>query len=202
MNGRMIFQIMAVISLFAGALAHAADKIELCTLCHGTDANGNFGVRAPKLAGLSRDYVVRQLNAFRFGIRGTHPLDVSGSEMRIVALSLKESELAGVVESLSRFKPQAPMTNVQGDPVRGETLYRSCAGCHGSRGEGNSAANAPALASGSDWYWVIQLGNYRRGLRGSNPSDSLGAAMQTAAKTLPDDRAVLDVVAYINTLHD
>lgn len=197
----MIVRLVAFIALFVATLASAADKVELCTLCHGTDANGNPGVRAPKLAGVTRDYVVRQLNAFRTGVRGTHPLDVSGSEMRIIALSLKENEVTSVVDSIGRFKPQPPTPTVKGDAVRGATLYQACAGCHGSRAEGNPTVNAPALAQGSDWYWVIQLNNYKNGLRGTNPSDALGAAMKAAATTLPDDRSVLDVVAYIDTLN-
>jgi len=74
-------------------------------------------------------------------------------------------------------------------------LYEVCASCHGKRGEGNASLKAPALAQGSDWYWVIQLNNYRAGIR-----DDVDGAMRAAAQTLPDEKAVLDVVAYIDTL--
>lgn len=48
-------------------------------------------------------------------------------------------------------------------------------------------------------YLVRQLRNFRGGVRGSHPSDQLGQVMRTMVGTLPDDQAILDVVAYIAT---
>jgi cytochrome c553 len=192
--------IIALLALLTTSFAHAADdKLALCTLCHGTNANGNPSVRAPKLSGLDHAYLQRQVQAFRSGIRGTHERDVGGSEMRTIALSLRDAELAKLIQAIAAYKGTPAPITVQGDAVRGKTLYSTCAACHGQLGEGNAALNAPALAKGSDWYWVLQLNNYRNGLRGVS-TDTIGAPMRAVAMSLPDEQAVVDVVAYINTL--
>ena len=187
-------------ALIACSVAGAADETALCVLCHGTNANGNASIRAPKLAGLGRSYLLRQLQAFRSGARGTHARDVNGSEMRTIALSLPDRELEKVVDGIVGMKAEPPEVMIQGDVARGRSLYAACSACHGERGEGNEALNAPALARGNDWYWVTQLHNYRAGLRGADPLDTVGAPMRAAAASLPDERGVSDVVAYINTL--
>ena len=79
------------------------------------------------------------------------------------------------------------------------TLYAGCVACHGAKGEGN-AVQAPALAARSDWYLVTQLANYQKGLRGTDARDTYGAQMRAIVSTLPDEKAITDVVAYINTL--
>ena len=53
--------------------------------------------------------------------------------------------------------------------------------------------------SGSDWYYKVQLENFKAGIRGSNPEDATGMLMRPMSKTLADDQAVLDVIAYIMT---
>lgn len=90
----------------------------------------------------------------------------------------------------------------EGDPVAGQTHYAVCSACHGAQGEGNKAVNAPKLA-GQEWtYLERQLHNYKKGIRGSAEGDTLGQQMAGMAATLPDDKAVRDVVTYIGTLPD
>jgi cytochrome c553 len=55
----------------------------------------------------------------------------------------------------------------------------------------------PARATGTS----SQLHNYRDGRRGTHQDDVHGATMQPFAATLVDDAAIVDVVAYINSLH-
>lgn len=84
------------------------------------------------------------------------------------------------------------------DHERGQALYRSCQACHGTRGEGSTAMNAPRLAGQFPWYLERQLQNFRSGTRGG-PNDTYGGIMAPMAKGLPDDQAVRDVVSYIAT---
>jgi len=65
---------------------------------------------------------------------------------------------------------------------------------------GNPLLNSPRLAGMSDWYMVIQLQKFRSGLRGDHPEDIYGLQMVPFATLLPDEQALVDVVAYINTL--
>ena len=60
--------------------------------------------------------------------------------------------------------------------------------------------NAPRLSGISDWYLVRQLSNFKSGIRGIHPADTFGAQMSWMTTVLPDEAAINDVVAYINTL--
>ncbi len=52
----------------------------------------------------------------------------------------------------------------------------------------------------SDWYMARQLQYFKDGVRGGHTSDYYGFQMMFMAKTLHDDQAINDIVAYINTL--
>jgi cytochrome c oxidase subunit 2 len=87
-----------------------------------------------------------------------------------------------------------------GDAAAGKGAYAVCQACHGAKGEGNAALNAPALAGQAEWYAVRQLSNFRQGIRGTNPKDGFGAQMRPMAMTLADDTAVANVAAYTASL--
>jgi cytochrome c553 len=89
---------------------------------------------------------------------------------------------------------------VSGDVKQGRKLYEACAACHGAKAEGKSELQAPALAGQTDWYLVTQLERFQSGLRGFSPQDTQGAQMRAAVNALPDNAAITNVVAYINTL--
>ena len=89
-----------------------------------------------------------------------------------------------------------------GDPERGKTLYATCGACHGQNAEGMQALNAPALNGLEEWYIIRQLQNFKNGIRGTNPRDTFGMQMAPMAQTLPDEQAMEDVAAYIQTLGD
>jgi cytochrome c oxidase subunit 2 len=67
-------------------------------------------------------------------------------------------------------------------------------------GAGIESMNAPRQAGMTDWYLLNQLENFKRGIRGRHPEDLEGKQMGFMARTLQDDQAMRDVVAYINTL--
>jgi len=90
----------------------------------------------------------------------------------------------------------------EGDPARGKSWYATCGACHGLKSEGMSALNAPALNGLESWYIVRQLKNFKQGIRGSDPKDTYGNQMAQMAQTLPDEQAMEDVAAYIQTLND
>ncbi|HYD76206.1 c-type cytochrome [Ramlibacter sp.] len=89
-----------------------------------------------------------------------------------------------------------------GDAVAGKTLYASCAACHGAKGEGNMALNAPRLGGQPAWYLERQLHLFRAGARGTHEKDTFGKMMAPMAATLPDEKALADVSAYIASLPD
>ena len=66
---------------------------------------------------------------------------------------------------------------------------------------GNEALSAPPLVANSDWYLKTQIENFKAGIRGADRRDATGMQMRPMAYTLPDDQAILDVLAYIQTLN-
>ena len=181
--------------------ASAGNDFDYCLLCHGSQANGNYGIRAPKLSGMEPWYLARQLENFAAGTRGVAAEDGSGHEMGPVGLRLKnEGAIDAAVQFIATLESKRPAATVTGDVAHGRELYKNCVSCHGAKGEGNASLNSPALAARSDWYLVTQLTNFQKGLRGADERDTYGAQMRAIVTTLPDDKAITDVVAYINTL--
>jgi cytochrome c oxidase subunit 2 len=196
---------VAIAAAIAAALmvgsAAAGNRFDYCLLCHGANANGNFGIRAPKISGMEPWYLARQLENFAAGVRGVPADDAGGHEMGPVGWRVKsEGTLDAVVQFIGTLESTRPAAMLSGDSARGKEIYKTCVACHGARGEGNQALQAPALASRSDWYLATQLANYQKGLRGADERDTYGAQMRAIATTLADEKAITDVVAYINTL--
>jgi cytochrome c553 len=183
------------------ATASGEEIFELCTSCHGTQGQGNPKFNAPAIAGLPKWYIEAQLHKFRSGVRGTHPADITGMQMRPMAISFHNDQdiqaVAGYVTALSR--PNGTST-AGGDATKGAALYAPCTACHGPDGAGNEQLKAPPLKHGSDWYLIAQLKKFKAGERGANPGDLEGAQMRPMAATLTDEQAIKDVVAHIMTL--
>ena len=172
-----------------------------CTACHGAQAEGNRELNAPKLTGQGKWYLVRQLNDFRKGIRGTHESDIYGQQMAPFAGMLADDKaVRDVVAYIASLPDVRPAPSVLGDPERGKSLYTTCSACHGTEGQGIWATNAPRLANMSDWYLQRQMHNFREGIRGKHPQDFHGAQMASMARVLADERAINDVLDYLHTL--
>jgi cytochrome c553 len=173
-----------------------------CAQCHGPEALGKEPISAPSIAGLPDWYVLEQLHKYRGGVRGAHFDDIEGMRMRPMSLTLRtETDLQAVSMFVASLPPTAePATLQGGDPEKGKALYATCNACHGPEGAGNVQLGSPPITIQNDWYLVKQLGKFKNGVRGTNSKDIRGAQMRPMAQTLPDDQAMKDVVAYVQTL--
>lgn len=172
-----------------------------CTACHGAKGEGNRELNAPKLSGQADWYLVRQLQSFKGGVRGSNDQDTFAKQMIPFASMLADdAAIRNVVAYIQTLPEVRPPASVVGDPVRGKKLYETCSACHGDTAKGIWATNAPRLSNMSDWYMARQLQHFRDGVRGIHPQDFHGAQMRPMAKTLADDRAIADVLDYIRTL--
>ncbi|MET0377896.1 MAG: c-type cytochrome [Spongiibacteraceae bacterium] len=63
-----------------------------CGVCHGARGQGNFMQGVPRLAGMDDWYMATQLNHFKTGVRGVHPADAYGSQMRFMAAMLNDEQ--------------------------------------------------------------------------------------------------------------
>ena len=172
----------------------------VCSACHGLQAEGNPVLHAPKLSGQGDWYLKRQLDYFKNGARGAHDKDVYGKQMAPMAATLADdAAIANVIAYIGTLPDKPAPATVEGDAKHGQKSFVTCAACHGSDGRGNQAMNAPRLAGMSDWYLVTQLNNFKHGVRGANRKDMYGSQMASMAAILANDRAIDNLVSYINT---
>jgi len=172
-----------------------------CVACHGPNGEGNPAMNAPGLAGQPDWYIERQLRHFQQGIRGAHENDIYGKQMAPMANLLADDQsLRNVTAYIETLDAGAHGSTVEGDPEKGASHYVSCGACHGARGQGNYALQAPRLAGQEDWYLKRQLENFRHGVRGAHASDSYGHQMVLMARSLQNEESINDLLAYLNTL--
>lgn len=65
-----------------------------CAACHGAHGEGNATLGAPRLARQSDWYLVRQIDKYLQGLRGVHPQNVPGLQMRAAATATLEDQSA------------------------------------------------------------------------------------------------------------
>ncbi len=181
----------------AGKAAYAT-----CVACHGDQAQGNKALNAPRLNHLEPVYVAAQLNKFRAGIRGGEGATAAARSMAPMAAVLADDKaVTDVAAYIASLDSPAPAKTVEGDATMGGDYYNQfCGACHGAGAVGNTSLNSPRLAGTDDWYLEAQLLAFRSGERGAHPEDTTGKQMRAMAVVLPDEQAVRDVVAYLQSL--
>jgi len=77
----------------------------VCATCHGPEARGNEQTGGPRLAGQDDWYLVRQLDAYRQGLRGYHSNDIYGQQMKPMATMLSsDQEIRDVMAYLNSLR--------------------------------------------------------------------------------------------------
>ena len=79
----------------------------LCAACHRSDAQGNEALQAPALTGLDPEYISRQYEKFRAGIRGAHRNDPYGAQMVRLAPAVEDPD---IVRDIAAFLATLPVT--------------------------------------------------------------------------------------------
>ena len=185
----------------SGDATAGAALFAVCSACHGQQGEGNASVHAPKLSGQAGWYLVRQLENFKSGARGSDEKDTFGRTMAPMAATLAdEATIRNVVAYIQTLPDQPAASTLKADVAEGEALYSNCEACHGPQAGGIHSTNAPRLAGMSDWYISTQLDNFRHGVRGRHPKDPYGTQMASISEMLTNDREVADLAAYVNSL--
>ncbi|HLT91405.1 MAG TPA: c-type cytochrome [Woeseiaceae bacterium] len=93
-----------------GNVAAGAKRYAVCAYCHGARGQGIEHMNAPRLAGMSDWYLVRQLENFKSGVRGGHPSDYYGKQMGFMAETLQnEQAIRDVVAYINTLStPETP----------------------------------------------------------------------------------------------
>ena len=189
--------------LMFGAASSAAEGDKLfssCVACHGSKGEGNATLNAPAIAGQDAAYIERQLNHFRNRRRGTHKSDVSGAQMQAAVMVLADdAAVAKIADYVAKLPKPVVAKPAQGNVRNGTNLYHGkCGACHGGMAEGNQALKAPRLAGLDAAYLKRQFEYFRDGIRGTDPQDTPGRQMAMMAKTLPEERDLNDIIAFIH----
>ena len=184
----------------ASLAAEGAKLFATCVACHGNKGEGNATLNSPAIAGQDAAYLERQLRNFRGDRRGAHKSDVLGAQMRALAIAIGDdaaiTKLASYVASLPKTVAATP---ARGNLHNGNNLYQgNCGACHGGKAEGNPALKSPRLAGLDAAYLKRQFALFRDGARGTHPQDIPGRQMAMMARTLPSERDLDDVIAFIH----
>ena len=78
----------------------------ICATCHGPEGKGLQAMNAPNNTIQQDWYLLRQLQNFKEGIRGTNPKDIFGMQMRPMAMTLADEQamkdVIAYIESLGK----------------------------------------------------------------------------------------------------
>ena len=196
-----IFLYLLVPSVLVQSDTEVPPEYQPCIACHGDAGQGNVELGAPAIAGQGAVYLERQLNHFKAGIRGGDPGDALGAQMGAMASTLADEDTLLLATYLSGLPRPSPAVEPAGDLKNGNNYYQSkCGACHGGRAQGNPGLNAPALAGLDAAYLKHQFLNFQQGLRGAHPEDTYGRQMKMMSTSLPTDKDLDDVIAYIQSM--
>ena len=185
----------ATVAVAAGDPAAGKAKSITCAACHNADGNSAI-TQYPKLAGQSADYLVKQLQEYKSGVR------VNAIMAGMVApLSPQD------MEDLAAYFASQQIARAAADPALapvGEAIFRggnlssgvsACMACHGPAGAGNPAAKFPAIAGQHAEYTEIQL----KAFRAMERANDAGQMMRGVAAKLTDPE-IKAVASYIQGL--
>jgi len=156
-----------------------------CSRCHGVDGAGGGSGAFPRLAGQSRDYLLRALTDYAEGKR-------QSGIMQPIAAALEPADRARLAAYYAgRTAPHELRTTAAtqagaalaatGDPTRG---IAACAACHAANATvaASISTTYPRLAGQHAWYLRQQLTLWRQGLHDT----ALSPIMTAAARNLTD----------------
>ncbi|WP_115718252.1 c-type cytochrome [Gallaecimonas mangrovi] len=100
----------APVKLLKADISHGKSLYQSCAGCHGASGEGMAAVKAPPLAGQSDWYILKQLQAYKSGERGTASGDQNGAIMRQSAMMLGSDkdmqDVSAFIASLPAQKPK------------------------------------------------------------------------------------------------
>lgn len=198
----------------APALVHSGSgNVWSCASCHGAQGEG-AGI-TPRLAGLSQEYLVKQLEDFASGTR-------NNESMHYVARELTQDDITQLAAYYAGLPvPSLAMPSSDANLERGRTLFEkgdwkldvpACISCHGTQGQGVGTA-FPPLAAQQPEYLFGQLAAWKGGRRHNSPQDLMDDIAQRLsyedlyavsyyAASLPGSRASAQNDSSIESTND
>jgi cytochrome c553 len=179
------------------SFAHANEvATTVCAACHGAMGDEPIAPTFPNLAGLQKEYIVKQLNDFISGKR-------KNETMAPIVADLKPEDIGPVADYFSQQKPaKGKITNRMASSA-GRVLYNqgndetgvpACIGCHQPKGVGYNGPTAlyPRIGGQQAEYIKQQLRNFATSERANDPS----RFMRTTAKRMTEEE-IDEVAQYL-----
>jgi cytochrome c553 len=201
MDRTSLLAALALVALAAGsspAVAQGSGKPDLakakqiadtvCAACHGADGNSATAAN-PNLAGQGAEYISRQLQRFKAGVR-------VNAVMQGMAASLSPEDMVALGVYFSQQRPKSGAAKDAKQVAMGQALYRggdsasglpACSACHSPNGAG-IPKNFPRLSGQFADYTYAQLKAFKMGERGNDAEgkDADGRIMAAVAQRLSD----------------
>jgi cytochrome c553 len=188
---------------------------ETCAGCHGEFGQGSIGGEYPRLAGLTADYLARQLRNFKQRKRLNIPMlpytndrELPEEDLVSIAAYLASIELPTKLppineaefDALERLQASKRVVNIAtypGDVEAGRRFYKQeCASCHGREGYGDDNKGIPQLAGQYSLYLLKQVENIRTAERFHDDPDDAEIFREYS------DAEIAAMLAYLATLDD
>lgn len=122
----------------------------ICAACHGTEGGGRPVGEIPVIAGQHPGVLIRQLVAYRNGVRWDVRME-HAAQIRRLGDAQAIADVAAYVARLP-----TPLGNQRGagqNLESGANVYdRRCRSCHGAAGEGSAVRDVPRLAAQHNGY--------------------------------------------------
>lgn len=197
-------------------LEYGEEINEICAACHGEYGEGKPDGEYPRLAGLPRAYIAKQLRDFKSRERLNIPMlpyaterELPETDLLSVAAYLEQIDLPtrlppveedsfDAFERLQESKRVVNIARLDGDIRNGERLYqRECGACHARDGYGKPGELIPPLTGQHSAYLQRQIGKYRRGERihAARPED--GQVFRQISR-----HEMHDILSYLSILDD
>jgi cytochrome c553 len=181
-------------------LVHAKQIVDtVCAACHGADGNSAASAN-PNLAGQGAEYITRQLQHFKSGVRAS-------AVMGALAATLTPEDMVALGIYYSQQKPKGGAAKDPALVKTGQSLFRggvaavglpACSACHSPTGAG-IPKNYPRLSGQHAEYSYAQLKAFKAGERGADKDgkDTQGRIMAAIAQKMTDEqmKAVADYSA-------
>ncbi|MCF6200023.1 MAG: c-type cytochrome [Hyphomicrobiaceae bacterium] len=196
--------IIAVLCLVFSVQANAANlkkgakMNKTCALCHGAWGQGTTGAKSPRIAGMTRGFLVRILSEYRSKKRKNAGMVLTSGIHRMSDKNIDDvsTYLAGID---LRGDPRFDVDHAKGDKAKGRKIFMSeCKGCHKKTGYGKPKKGIPALAGQQTAYIIRTIERFkaRKRIHDDDPEDDLFDEM------FPKKQDMMDLTAFLSTLDD
>ena len=188
---------------------------ETCAGCHGEYGQGSIDGEYPRLAGLTAEYIARQLRNFKQRERINIPMlpytnerELPEEDLVSIAAYLASIQLPTKLppineaefDALKRLQAGKKVINIAtwpGDVEAGRKFYKKeCASCHGKDGYGDDNKHIPQLAGQYSRYLLKQVENIRKAERFHDEADDAEIFREYS------DDEIAAMLAYLATLDD